>query len=156
MIGTPTNDKMGAPSAWPSSHGRRPGCAYKVLIPAMELAVRLDPGLKGTTIKLGVLPNGWVPWEVRPVRLPVHQPDARELLQPVVGTSRHRDRGSDQVGEKTYVDYEAGVYDNANFHAFERADTKETIDRLTVYPFGALWRFDGLGITGMYNYGYGT
>ena len=28
--------------------------------------------------------------------------------------------------------------------------------RLTAYPFGADWRFQGLGLTGFYNYGYGN
>src|SRR5260370_41963085 len=28
--------------------------------------------------------------------------------------------------------------------------------RFTVYPFGAGWRYDGLGLTGFYDYGWGN
>ena len=28
--------------------------------------------------------------------------------------------------------------------------------RVSVYPFGSTWRFQGLGLTGFYNYGYGN
>jgi len=28
--------------------------------------------------------------------------------------------------------------------------------RLSIYPFGAKWKFDGLGFTGFYDYGYGN
>jgi hypothetical protein len=58
--------------------------------------------------------------------------------------------------EKTYFDYGIGAYTNANFHAFEQTDTKQFMVRGTVFPFGAKWRFDGLGLTGFYNYGYGN
>ncbi|MGZ6204545.1 MAG: hypothetical protein ACXWMT_06470, partial [Candidatus Binataceae bacterium] len=55
-----------------------------------------------------------------------------------------------------YADYGIGAYDNSSFHAFEQSDTKQFMVRGSVYPFGAKWRFDGLGITGFYNYGYGN
>jgi hypothetical protein len=58
--------------------------------------------------------------------------------------------------EKTYFEYNFGVYNNASFHAFEQTNTKEVMARLTAYPFGAKWRFQGLGVTGFYNYGYGN
>jgi hypothetical protein len=56
---------------------------------------------------------------------------------------------------KTYLDYGFGAYNNASSHAFEQTNTKEVMARLTAYPFGADWRFQGLGLTGFYNYGYG-
>ena len=59
-------------------------------------------------------------------------------------------------GEKTYADYSFGVYDNSSFHAFEETDTKQAMARVSVYPFGSDWRFQGLGLTGFYNYGYGN
>jgi hypothetical protein len=58
--------------------------------------------------------------------------------------------------EKTYLDYSVGVYDNSSFHAFEQTSTKQVMGRLTAYPFGADWRFQGLGLTGFYDYGYGN
>jgi hypothetical protein len=57
---------------------------------------------------------------------------------------------------KIYADYALGVFDNSSFHAFEQTDTKQVMGRLTVYPFGNDWRFQGLGLTGFYNYGYGN
>src|SRR5207244_12381036 len=56
----------------------------------------------------------------------------------------------------TYLDYGIGVYNYASFRAFEQSDTKEVMGRLTAYPFGADWRYQGLGLTGFYNYGYGN
>ena len=57
---------------------------------------------------------------------------------------------------KTYADYGLGVYDNSSFHAFEQTDTKQVMGRLSLYPFGNDWRFQGLGLTGFYDYGYGN
>lgn len=57
---------------------------------------------------------------------------------------------------KTYVDYGVGVFDNASFHAFEQTDTKQAMARISLYPLGNDWRFQGLGLTGFYNYGYGN
>jgi hypothetical protein len=57
---------------------------------------------------------------------------------------------------KTYADYGLGVFDNSSFHTFEQSDEKQIMGRLSVYPFGNDWRFQGLGLTGFYNYGYGN
>ncbi len=55
-----------------------------------------------------------------------------------------------------YIDYNIGAFNNASFHALEATNTKEVMGRVSVYPFGARWRFDGLGITSFYDYGYGN
>ncbi|HLH78448.1 MAG TPA: hypothetical protein VKV28_16735 [Candidatus Binataceae bacterium] len=55
-----------------------------------------------------------------------------------------------------YADYNVGVFDNASFHAIEATDTKDVMARLSIYPFGAKWRFDGLGFTSFYDFGYGN
>jgi len=55
-----------------------------------------------------------------------------------------------------YIDYDVGIYNNASFHAFEFTNTKQGMGRVSIYPFGAKWKFDGLGITGFYDYGYGN
>jgi hypothetical protein len=57
--------------------------------------------------------------------------------------------------EKTYLDYAFGVYDNGNFSTPEQSNTKQVMERLTVYPFGSDYRFQGLGLTGFWNYGWG-
>ena len=53
-----------------------------------------------------------------------------------------------------YVDYDLGVYNNSNFHQTEQSETKTGMARVSVYPFGARSRFQGLGITGFYDYGF--
>jgi hypothetical protein len=59
-------------------------------------------------------------------------------------------------GERTYLDYGAGVFNNSTFRQYEATNTKQAMGRLTYYPFGSLWRFGGLGFTGFYDYGYGN
>jgi hypothetical protein len=61
-----------------------------------------------------------------------------------------------QGGEKTFIDYALGVYDNGNFRTPEQTNTKQVMGRATIYPFGANWRYDGFGVGGFYNYGYGN
>ncbi|HKD69963.1 MAG TPA: hypothetical protein VKB84_24200 [Candidatus Binataceae bacterium] len=155
-IGTATNDKEGSTGAFATSLDGNLG--YRIKYSYVQFNTLFDsiPTMKGTTIKLGVLPNGWVPWEedlygYRFVNLVPWNYYSLSSGQAGIAIA-----GPIKSGEKTYVDYELGVYNNANFHQFELTDTKQTINRVTVYPFGALWRFDGLGLTGMYNYGYGN
>lgn len=61
-----------------------------------------------------------------------------------------------QQGEATYAEYAFGAFDNGNFNNGEQANTKQAMGRVTLYPFGAHWRYDGLGFTGFYDYGYGN
>jgi hypothetical protein len=53
-----------------------------------------------------------------------------------------------------YLDYDLGVYNNANFHQNEQSAAKSGMARVSYYPFGARSRFDGLGLTGFYQYGF--
>ena len=62
--------------------------------------------------------------------------------------------GPIKFGERQYVDYDFGVYNNATFSALEQTNTKQAMARVSLYPFGARSRFDGLGLTGFYDYGY--
>jgi hypothetical protein len=59
-------------------------------------------------------------------------------------------------GEATYAEYHFGAFDNGNFNNAEQSDAKQVMGRFTVYPFGARWRYDGLGLTGFYDYGWGN
>jgi hypothetical protein len=59
-------------------------------------------------------------------------------------------------GEATYAEYHFGAFDNGNFNNAEQSNTKQFMGRFTVYPFGARWRYDGLGLTGFYDYGWGN
>lgn len=53
-----------------------------------------------------------------------------------------------------YADYDVGVYTNASFSKREQTDTKSGKGRVSIYPFGARTRFDGLGLTVFYDYGF--
>ena len=114
------------------------------------------PMLKGGTVAFGEIPNPLVDWEeqlygFRYVNLTPWNYLSLSSTQVGVGI-----QGPIKFGEKTYIDYAFGAYDNSSFHAFEQSDTKQGMGRVSVYPFGANWRYDGLGITGFYNYGYGN
>jgi hypothetical protein len=111
---------------------------------------------KGAFVNFGAMPNPIIPWEedLNGYRF-VYEPPWNYL-----GLSSSQDGLSMglpyKVGERTYIDSEFGVYNNASFKQLENTDTKQVMARVSAYPFGALWRFDGLGITGFYNYGYGN
>jgi hypothetical protein len=111
---------------------------------------------KGAYLNFGMMPNPFIPWEedLSGYRYVYDVPwnyVGFSSSQPGISMSIPY-----LVGERQYVDDEFGVYDNANYKQLEQTDTKQVMARATVYPFGALWRFDGLGITGFYDYGYGN
>ncbi len=105
-------------------------------------------------LTIGQLPNPLVGWEedlygYRWVNLTPW--NYLSLSSTQTGMALH---GPIKFGERQYVDYDFGVYTNASFHALEQTNTKQTMARVTLYPFGARSRFDGLGLTGFYDYGY--
>ena len=55
---------------------------------------------------------------------------------------------------KQYVDYQLGVFNNSNFHQYELAETKTVMARASFYPMGASSKYQGLGFTGFFDYGY--
>jgi hypothetical protein len=63
-------------------------------------------------------------------------------------------KGPIKVNEIQYADYDFGVYDDASYHALEQSAYKQVMARVTVNPLGAHSRYDGLGITGFYDFGY--
>ncbi len=63
-------------------------------------------------------------------------------------------KGPIKFNELQYADYDIGVFNNANFHQFEQSNYKQVMGRISIYPLGAKSRFQGLGFTGFYNYGY--
>jgi hypothetical protein len=116
-----------------------------------------NPMLKGANLTLGAQPNVFIPWEED-----MYQYRYVNLVPwNYVGLS------SSQIGlqfdgpvklmggEKTYLEYGIGGYDEGNFHSQEQSNSKQVMARLTAYPFGATWKFQGLGLTGFYNYGWG-
>ena len=114
------------------------------------------PMLKGGTVSIGEIPNPLVDWEeqlygFRYVNLTPW--NWLSLSSTQVGVSM---QGPVKFHDRMYFDYDIGAFDNSSFHAFEQTDTKQFMVRGSLYPFGANWRYDGLGITGFYNYGYGN
>jgi hypothetical protein len=63
-------------------------------------------------------------------------------------------KGPIKFNELQYADYDVGVYDDASFHAIEQSSYKQVMGRLTINPLGARSRYDSLGITGFWDYGY--
>jgi hypothetical protein len=63
-------------------------------------------------------------------------------------------KGPIKFNELQYADYDVGVFDDGNFHNQERSAYKQVMGRVTINPFGARSRYDGLGLTGFYNFGY--
>jgi hypothetical protein len=110
--------------------------------------------LHDAKITIGQQPNPLVAWEedlygYRFVNLVPW--NYTSLSSSQVGLASH---GPVKLGGRQYVDCDLGIYDNASFHAPEQSETKQGMARVTYYPFGAASRFDGLGITGFYDYGF--
>jgi len=116
------------------------------------------PMLKGGNVTFGAQPNPLLGWEE----------DFTQYRFVYLSPWNYLGLSSSQIGlqfngpvkpygsELTYIDYGFGVYDNGSFRTPEQTDTKQVMGRGTIYPFGAKWRYDGLGLTGFYNYGYGN
>ena len=116
-----------------------------------------QPRLKGTTITLGAQPNPFIPWEedlyqFRFVNLVPW--NYISLSSSQIGL-QWSGPIKDEEGALTYLDYGFGVYDNGSFRTPEQTDTKQVMVKGSIYPFGASWRYQGLGLTGFYNYGFG-
>ncbi|MGH7933690.1 MAG: hypothetical protein ACREQN_11075 [Candidatus Binataceae bacterium] len=153
-----SNDHIGKVSGFGSNLDGNLGVRMKYAYLQYAGLWNAVPALKGGTISLGETANPLVAWEedlygFRYVNLtPWNYLSLSSTQTGIEFEGPVRLFG----GEKTYLEYGAGVFTNASFHAFEQTDTKQVMARLTVYPFGANWRFQGLGLTGFYNYGYGN
>lgn len=151
-----TNDKVGTNTAYIGDEDGDLGVRMKyAYLQYKDLWQNFAP-LKDDTVTMGEAPNPLVGWEedlygYRFVNLTPWNYLSLSSTQLGIST-----QGPVKFNGKTYLDYDAGVYNNASFHAFENTNTKEVMGRLTAYPFGSDWRFQGLGITGFYNYGYGN
>lgn len=154
--GTATGEKFGTNSAIGSDLTGDLGVRIKYAYLRYSKAFQWWDPIKTDTITIGEQPNPLVDWEenlygYRFVNLTPW--NYLSLSSSQVGASV---QGPIVFNEKQYVDYDMGVYDNASFHTQEETDTKEAMERISLYPFGANWRFDGLGLTEFFNYGYGN
>src|SRR5216683_1889963 len=115
------------------------------------------PEFKGANITFGAQGNPFIPWEE----------DLYQFRYVNLVPWNYISLSSSQIGlqmdgpvklgggETTYAEYGFGVYDNGSFRTPEQSNTKQVMGRGTIYPFGANWRFQGLGLTGFMNYGWG-
>ncbi len=159
QIGAPAADTIGkGNTTYPSiSDGNltfRLKYAYLQYSKAFD-RLGIEP-MKGDTISIGQTPNPLVDWEeqlygFRYVNLTPWNYLSLSSTQQGISI-----QGPVKFNGLQYIDYDAGVFNNASFHTFENTSTKQVMVRASVYPFGAKWRFDGLGLTGFYNYGYGN
>jgi hypothetical protein len=114
--------------------------------------------LKGAAITAGAQQNPLISWEE----------DFGQFRYVYLSPWNYLGLSSSQLGlslqgpvrlygsEATYAEYHFGAFDNGNFNNAEQSNTKQIMGRFTLYPFGARWRFDGLGLTGFYDYGWGN
>jgi hypothetical protein len=157
-VGTATNDKVGTVTGVGSNLDGSMNVRMKYGYLQYNGLWDDVPMLKGGNVIFGAQPNPLITWEedlyqfryVNEVPWNYLGLSASEVGLQFNGPLKL------QGSEATYLDYGFGVYDNANFHAAEESDSKQIMARGTVYPFGANWRYDGLGLTGFYNYGWGN
>jgi hypothetical protein len=117
-----------------------------------------NPHLRGGSVTFGAQQNPLIPWEE----------DFGQYRFVYLSPWNFVGLSSSQIGlqfagplksaggEAVYAEYAFGAFDNGNFNNAEQANTKQAMARMTLYPFGAHWRYDGLGFTGFYDYGYGN
>ncbi len=154
--GTATADKIGSSSAIASNLDGQMGVRIKYAYLQFNKAFNWSPNLQGDTITAGVLSNPFVSWEedLFGYRFVTDVPwNFAGFSSAQLGGSV---QGPIKFNELQYIDYDFGVYSNANYHQYEQTNTKQGMVRVSVYPFGAKWRFDGLGATFFYDYGYGN
>ncbi len=116
------------------------------------------PWLKGGNTTFGAQGNPFIPWEE----------DLYQFRYVNLVPWNYISLSSSQIGlqfdgpikptgsELTYADYGFGVYDNGSFRTPEQSNTKQVMFKGTVYPLGSAFKYQGLGLTGFYNYGYGN
>jgi hypothetical protein len=117
--------------------------------------------LKGDKLTAGQQPNVLVDWEenlygFRWVNLTPW--NYLSLASAQTGVAMH---GPVKFDGKQYFDYGVAVYGNSTFHTLEESETKQTMERVSFYPFGtnpasssASYAFQGLGLTEFFDYGY--
>jgi hypothetical protein len=156
--GTATADKTGANTGFGSNLDGDLNVRLKYAYVQYSGFFDKSPQFKGFTVTGGAQPNPLLGWEE----------DFTQYRFVYLSPWNYLGLSSSQIGlqvggpikfnggEKTYIDYAAGIYDNGKFNQPEQTDTKQGMARLTYYPLGSSWRYQGLGLTGFYNYGYGN
>lgn len=151
------NDKFGTTSAVGSNLDGELNVRLKYAYVQASSLFKDVSLLEGDTLTLGAQANPFVPWEE----------DFDQYRFVYLSPWNYLGLSSSQIGlqmggpinlggaAKTYLDYAAGVYDNGNFRTQEQSNTKQVMGRLTAYPFGSNFKYQGLGISGFWDYGWG-
>jgi hypothetical protein len=152
-----TNDRFGATSAVASNLDGNLNLRLKFAYAQYSGLWNDVPALKGGTVTIGAQQNPLLGWEE----------DFSSYRWVYLAPWNYLGLSSSQIGlqfagpvrffgsDKTVLDYAAAVFDNGNFSTPEQSNTKQMMGRLTAYPFGSSFRFQGLGLTGFWNYGWG-
>jgi hypothetical protein len=156
-IGTPPGDKVGKNSGYAQvddgNLGLRLKYAYLDYNTFFKKILKVAP-MSDDKLTFGQQQNPLVDWEENlwGFRYTALTPwNYLSLSSSQVGLSM---KGPIKFNEKQYADYDFGVYDDASFHAQEQSAYKQVMGRVTINPLGANSRYDGLGLTGFYDYGY--
>lgn len=149
-----TNFRVGRTGALSSNLSQQPGVRIKYAYLDWNTPFRWSRALKEDKITFGQQQNALVDWEeglygFRYVNLVPWNWAGLSSTQ--IGVAL---KGPIKFNELQYVDYELGIYNNTAFGGNEKSNTKEGMVRVTLNPLGAKSRFDNLGLTGFYNYGY--
>jgi hypothetical protein len=150
-----TNNKVGKVGAVPASADGN--LTFRLKYGYAELnAFRNTDAFKDDNIRFGQQMNPLVDWEeglygYRYVNLVPW--NYLSLSSTYTGASIN---GPIKVNGKQYIDYQIGIFNDANFHVFNQSETKTGMARVSFYPFGASSKYEGLGITGFVDYGYGN
>jgi hypothetical protein len=156
--GGATADRTGAISAFGSNLDGNLNVRMKYAYVQYKGLLDDVPWLKGGNTTFGAQPNPFIPWEE----------DLYQFRYVNLVPWNYISLSSSQIGlqfdgpikfagsELTYADYGFGVYDNGSFRTPEQTNTKQVMVKGTIYPLGSAFKYQGLGLTGFYNYGYGN
>ncbi len=152
-----SGDKVGLNTGWAQTDdgnlGLRLKYAYLDYNTFFKKVLHFDP-MRDDHFTFGQQQNPLVDWEENlwGFRYTALTPwNYASLSSAQVGASM---KGPIKLNEIQYADYDFGVYDDASYHALEQSAYKQVMGRVTVNPLGAHSRYDSLGITGFYDFGY--
>jgi hypothetical protein len=156
--GNANSDATGANTRFASNLDSNLNVRMKYAYAQYKGLLDVIPELKGGNTTFGAQGNPFIPWEE----------DLYQFRYVNLVPWNYLSLSSSQIGlqfdgpiklpgsELQYADYGVGVYDNGNFHSQEQSNTKQVMLKTTIYPLGSAFKYQGLGLTGFWNYGWGN